>query len=603
MLAVADIAGSTVAYAAAPRLWAGAARGHEAARAALLSMAAGSGLALLPGLLAFGLHVERQFRPGLTALEPLGDGAVLAVCGLPAIPALLAILALGHLRLERVDEPPAPLPRTLPRRLVRLAALVMAAASGVGIGREAALHPSRQPLPDTPEGWVERLRAGHPMAAYVLVQLGSRAAVPLAEALREDGEWRGVMSVAIDDAIAQSASRLPGWVTFRTRRPLTREPAECFGLFGAWGPESRCAIPALAECLGSSEVRWLARISLNSIRTVPEIDLPTLLAHAGEAPAARVAAAAAFARLAPAPTKGTALPVLEEGLAHPDAEVRGYAIDGLADLGATARHTLPALLTGHPEAGPEERVRALQAAQRIAPGDADAIRAIRAALDAPTIPSRDRLSLERDLLRASDLAPATLCAAASSGPTQTRTSALLHLNHRWASIPGATDILAAALRDPDPEIRAHTAAWCLDDGIPGIGSPREVLFACLRSSSPRDRQAAVGAAGYLDRGPADIREIVIAALDDSSPIVRREAIKTCLDNDWAAAEAMARLIAQTRAQNPRERWLALLDLRLQARGPGRATAERAALQAVQDPDPKVRCTALLALQWLRPRDY
>lgn len=598
LLAVADVGGSAVTSAAAFRLWRAAAQGEYAVRAALRSLLVGAGVALIPGLLAFGLHIERQFAQGLTALDLKGDGAVLAVCGLPAIPALLAIVARGRLRLDPGD-PPEPSARSWPRSRVRITALGLAAAVGVGIGRETALHPSRQPISDTPEGWVERLRAGHQMAAYVLVQIGGRAAVPLAKGLREDGGRCRVMSLAIDDAITKLSSRLPADAMLRTRRPFTRGLRECTLLFGAWGPRGRSAVPVLAECLAMPEVRSLAHYSLWGVGTVPEVELSALLACAGEKPVARVAAAGAFAMLAPASTKGTALPVLEEGLAHPDAAVRRCAIDGLAQLGATARGTLSALVAGHPEAGPEERARALEAAQRVAPGDVEVTRAIQAALDARTILPRDRSSLEHDLVRAGDPAPAALCTAASTGSFWTRTAALLRLNQGWRSIPGAAEVLAAALRDPDPRIRAETAAWCLDDGIPGIGSPHEVLLACLRSSSPKDRQAAVDAATYLDRGPADIRRLVVAALDDPSPIVRREAIKTCLKNEWAEAEAMSRLTVQTRSQNPKERCQALLDLHFRAR---RDVAERTILQALQDVDPAVRWHALSALRSVRRHD-
>ena len=602
LLAVADVGGSAVACAAAFRLWRAAAQGEYAARAALRSLLVGAGAALMPGLLAFGLHIERQFTLGVTALDLTGDGAVLAVCGFPAIPALLAIVARGRLCLDPGD-PPAPRPWTWPRAVVRLAALLMAAALGVAIGRETALHPSRQPIPDTPEGWVERFRADHPAALRVLVSQGAAAAVPLAKAIRDDGAPSAVAAAAIDRAVATLAGRLPAVCTFRTRVPLPRGYSLMYleQLYCIWGPNARGAMPVLAEALGGDESRRGAHAALRGLGTVPGVGLTELVARAGPAPTARAAAAAAFVALAPKPARSPALALLVEGLALPDRSARHFVISALGDLRTAARPAIVALLAGHPGADSRERAWALRAASRIAPEHPEVVRAIATARTSGTMSPRDLSMIESPTER---IDPTALSSAARSGPAGERTSALLRVVHNWRTLSAATEILTSALRDADPEIRAQTAVWCLGNEVPGVGDAQAVWLACLRSSVPADRCAAVRAAVYHHSGEADgeIPRLVIAALDDASPLVRATAALPCLQNRWAELEALVRLEALARSPDTKVRREVFGYVMLDARRRHPGFVRRVAGQALEDPDPMIRWGALRALAWPTPRE-
>lgn len=163
------------------------------------------------------------------------------------------------------------------------------------------------------------------------------------------------------------------------------------------------------------------------------------------------------------PAAIVALRPLLDALSDVDPLTRAHASVALGRIGPAALERLMEA-TGHPD--PRVRRGALYALRLLGPGAVPAISQIVAALrDAD---NRVRFAAADALVRIGPAAQPALLAELRTGPPQSRADAVEVLSQIGPRPDAAPSLLAAALDDPDANVRAN-AARALADVVPSVG--------------------------------------------------------------------------------------------------------------------------------------
>jgi HEAT repeat protein len=280
--------------------------------------------------------------------------------------------------------------------------------------------------------------------------------------------------------------------------------AKAAAALGAVGPAAWRAVPRLVEMLGDP-VAWVAG---EASRALGRVGAP-------------------------------ALPALVEVFEHEDARVVEGALAAVVEMGEPGRDALPALVCALERERWEARWLALLAlAGVIGPGDGDLIPQL---VELTRDPSLQVQAAAQKVLKAMGpvCAPALMemIATGSAEECSMATWALVDLQHEAAPLlPDLASIVAGKGEDHQRE------AACLVLQEVGADHPDVVipaLAAALRDTSWGLRWRAARALGKLGEPAVDI---LVEALDDGDPVVRRSAAKALGEMGEIAAPAIPALV-------------------------------------------------------------
>jgi serine/threonine protein kinase/HEAT repeat protein len=428
---------------------------------------------------------------------------------------------------------------------------------------------------------------------------GDSRVVPLVKSLREDDDKGFAVSakklVALGDAAAAGLRDL-----LQDPNARTRERAAT--VLGDLGPAAAAAVPDLAALLGDREdrVRASAAQALAKFGVAAKPAQPLLLQALADPDASvRQAAAAALDRLGP-PAKED-VPALRKALADDKPAVRRYAMQALARIGLDAKEAIAVYGPAAQDADREVRQHALQALSRVGPDGRDqAVSSLLAALRSP------KADVRRDALAALEgirwFGPSQVPAlqtALADPSAEVRRFAAATLGNLGREAEPAVPALLDALRDPDAGV-AQAAADALVKTEPSAELALPTLTRLVESPDKGVRQRALVVLTKLGPDARDkVRPLLLKALRDDDPGVRRPALQWLAANGRPTRADLPQLKAALRSTDPTIRGYtaaALAQL-----GPGaRAEVLPLLLETLRDLVPEVRQKVLEGLDKLGP---
>jgi HEAT repeat protein len=365
------------------------------------------------------------------------------------------------------------------------------------------------------------------------------------------------------------------------------------------GPAAKEAIPQLTIALKSHQelvvvgaVDALATMGPAAESAVPELqsllsgDKPLVRAHAAEA-LGEIGAAAA-------PAVGALIAALRDK----DPTLRGEAVKALGLIGPAANEAVRPLIGALKEGDPKIVPLAAHALARIG---ADAVPELIALIKDPRM-GRWGVAILRELGESAAPAVDQLVAALHGADEEMARDIMLTLGHIGPQAKSATPELIKVLRDEQSKLRVP-AAFALGnmlarDAIPDLRK--------LIQDKDEETQLPLVAAGALVLIDSENKESVnlalpklIAALDDKSEMVRREAAAALRQIGPAASSAAPALARSLRDE--KSSVAAEFLWTLTALGPeGVTQALPNILEMLSSRDPHVRCTACYAAGSIGP---
>jgi HEAT repeat protein len=541
----------------------------------------------LPGILA---DMGPAIAPVLTAhvRDPHADVRAVAVAALGRLRALAALP-----RLLRRSEDPSPVVR---QSLVEALGLLGAPASAVACQNKRAVAVRRGRLRLWMRvwwWWAQRLRQDDPLAAVVaglrhrLADVAPRVRLCAAQALGAIGPQ------------ARAAAEDLRWLTEQGDDTIRCAAAEALGHVGIADEATRTTLISLLAD-GSPALRRAAAQGLGLLREPAAAAIPALVQALQDSDdAVRQAAAEAIAAIGTVPE--AAMDTLVGGLASPDNVVRAHTARALGEIGSAAAEAAPALVEALADTNDTVRAEVVGALGKLGPAAAEVAvpRIVHALHDPDSWVSALAAEALGAMGESAEEAVPALVRSLGHINIQVRANAAEALGKLGPAAESARPALVRAAVDDDGSVRSQ-AVRALGLFGPDFAA-RPTLRAALRDPDPRVRAAGAEAVAEWHEQDEVVKAELIRLLDDPSDLVKVQAAQTLPRLGTANAEAVNRLCK--RLQKDDNVWV--LGQFAQALGRLGSVAQAAGpalVQAAQTAEASVREQALHALTLIQPPD-